>query len=128
MKLVSLYNLYLIYNMLIGIGYALTFVILKGFIASYNLAYGIIILALTIFAILRLYLKSHENDKVKIGVQSSWLIVSFGLGYISLIYSPVLSTSIPILILESMFSIIQILWGSTLLGISYKKGYSIIKV
>ncbi len=72
--------------------------------------------------------KKIEDDKIRAGVQTAWLIVSFALGYISIIYAPVLFTKLEIIVIESILSIIQVLWGSALLAISYRKGYSVIKV
>ncbi|TRM78062.1 hypothetical protein DJ532_02270, partial [Sulfolobus sp. A20-N-F8] len=75
------------------------------------------------------YLRNNNmEDKTRAGVQFSWLIVSFALGYISIIYAPVLYTTPSIVAIESLMSIIQAVWGASLLYLAYRRGYSIIKV
>ncbi|ARM76942.1 hypothetical protein [Acidianus manzaensis] len=128
MNLTTNYKIFIFYNIILSFVFIVLYILSKGFVQYYNLVYGILILAITSFSILRFSINKLEDQKIRTGVQAAWLLVSFALGYISIVYAPVLLTSIQILITESIISLIQILWGSTLLVISYRKGYSIIKV
>ncbi|ADX82153.1 hypothetical protein GO599_02660 [Sulfolobus islandicus] len=128
MNLFDNYKIFTISNVIMGLVFSALYFITTGFIQYYNLVYGILTLGIAIWGIGRYYFKKIEDDKIRVGVQTSWLIVSFALGYISIIYAPVLFTRLDIIIIESILSIIQILWGSVLLAISYRKGYSVIKV
>lgn len=128
MNLVTNFRIYLLINLVASFYFLGVYTILKGFLSTYNLMYGIIILVLAVSGILRIILTGDEGTKIRGGIQASWLIVSIGIGYISLIYAPVLKASIDILIEESILSLIQVVYGAFLLTYSYKKGYSIIKV
>ncbi|MEM3974684.1 MAG: hypothetical protein QXR34_09335 [Saccharolobus sp.] len=128
MKLNINYEVYLFYNLIAGISFSLLYLMSKGFVQYYNLAYGILVLGISIWGLGRYFINRTEDQKIRVSVQTAWLLVSFGLGYISIIYAPVLSTSVEILAIESILSLLQFLWGSVLLTISYKRGYSIIRV
>lgn len=128
MKLNINYEVYLFYNLIAGISFSLLYLMSKGFVQYYNLVYGILILGISIWGLGRYFINRTEDQKIRVSVQTAWLLVSFGLGYISIIYAPVLSTSVEILAIESILSLLQFLWGSVLLTISYKRGYSIIRV
>ncbi|MEM0212581.1 MAG: hypothetical protein QXR72_14105 [Saccharolobus sp.] len=128
MKLNINYEVYLFYNLIAGISFSLLYLMSKGFVQYYNLAYGILVLGISIWGLGRYFINTTEDQKIRVSVQTAWLLVSFGLGYISIIYAPVLSTSVEILAIESILSLLQFLWGSVLLAISYKRGYSIIRV
>ncbi|QGA53891.1 hypothetical protein GFS03_04505 [Sulfolobus sp. E5-1-F] len=128
MKLSDNYRIFTISNVIVGLIFSTLYFITSGFIQYYNLVYGILTLGIAIWGIGRYYFKQIEDDRIRAGVQTAWLIVSFALGYISIIYAPVLFTRLEIIVIESVLSIIQILWGSALLAISYRKGYSVIKV
>lgn len=128
MNLDDNYKIYIFYNVISGVFFSLLYVMSKGFTEYYNLVYGLLTLAIAIWSLGRYLIGKAEDQRIKAGIQAAWLLVSFGLGYISIIYAPVLSTSIQILAIESFLSLLQFLWGSILLGISYRKGYSIIKV
>ncbi len=128
MKLDFNYKIYIFYNIIAGIIFSLIYLMSSGFVQYYNLVYGLLTLGISLWGLGRYLTRKVEDEKVRAGVQTAWLLVSFGLGYISIIYSPVLSTTMGILIIESVLSILQFLWGSILLAISYRKGYSIIKV
>lgn len=128
MNLDANYKLYLFYNLIAGIIFTLLYLISKGFVEYYNLIYGLLTIMITIWGLTRYFINKVEDQRIRVSVQATWLLVSFGLGYISIIYAPVLSTSIQILAIESILSILQFLWGSMLLVLSYRRGYSIIKV
>lgn len=128
MNLDNVYKVYILFNIIIGIIFSLLYITSKGFIQYYNLIYGILTLAIAIWGLGRYYMIKVQDERIRASIQASWLLVSFGLGYISVIYAPVLSTSTGVLVVETISSLAQILWGSVLLGISYRKGYSIIKV
>lgn len=122
------YKLYLFYNLIAGIIFSLLYLMSKGFVEYYNLIYGMLTIMITIWGLIRYFINKVEDQRIRVSVQAAWLLVSFGLGYISIIYAPVLSTSIQVLAIESILSILQFLWGSILLVLSYRRGYSIIKV
>ncbi len=129
MNLNSLFKYYLIVNFLMSVVYISIYMAdVAYFVKIYNLTYGVLILILCIWGVIRYLRNNNIEDKIRAGVQFSWLIVSFALGYISIIYAPVLYTTISIVAIESLTSIIQAIWGASLLYLAYRRGYSIIKV
>ncbi|AAY81334.1 hypothetical protein [Sulfolobus acidocaldarius] len=129
MNVNNLFTYYLVVNFLISIAYiSLYMADVAYFVKIYNLTYGVLILFLCIWDAIRYLRNNNIEDRTRAGVQFSWLIVSFALGYISIIYAPILYTTIFIVAIESLMSIIQAIWGASLLYLAYKKGYSIIKV
>ncbi|AOL17458.1 hypothetical protein BFU36_12870 [Sulfolobus sp. A20] len=129
MNLNNLFTYYLIVNFLMSIAYISLYIAdIAYFVKIYNLTYGVLVLFLCIWGVIRYLRNNNMEDKTRAGVQFSWLIVSFALGYISIIYAPVLYTTPSIVAIESLMSIIQAVWGASLLYLAYRRGYSIIKV
>lgn len=128
MNLNILFKDYIIYNIIAGIIFSILYMLVDGFAKYYNLIYGILIIGIAAWSLGRYTLNKIEDDKIRSGVQAAWLLVSLALGYVSIIYAPILSSSIQITVVETILSLVQIVWGAILLGMSYKNGYSIIKV
>jgi|BEDMetMinimDraft_1075159.scaffolds.fasta_scaffold00401_5 hypothetical protein len=126
MKLGFMYTAYLVANMAIGLLF-MAMIYVNGLLGTYDLSYGILTLIISVWGLARTF-KSSNEGKISAGVQHSWLLVSFAIGYISLALAPVFTASLAIVAFQSLLSAIQAVWGSFLLVQAYRSGYSIIRV